>query len=186
MKDIPEEILMSAAEGNIDAFERIYKETSGFVYSVSLRMCRNQADAEEITQDVFMKAYRGLKKFNRSSSLKTWIYRITVNTALNHCRTTRASGRNRVHTDDIDSAASDTSAVESARHSDRGVILSGLLEKLSPEYRACLVLREIEGLSYREIAEGLRIPVNTVRSRLVRARATLLREARKEVSRDEL
>ena len=178
MNDIALDVLKSAAEGNIDAFERIYRATSGFVYNVALRITRNNADAQEATQDVFMKIYRNLKGFQFRSTFKTWVYRITINTAINQYRKSNREEKGRVDYDNIVESLPDTRvAREGIIQSDNEVKLNALLDKLSPEYKACLILREIEGLSYQEIAGTLKIPVNTVRSRLKRARQALLVEA---------
>jgi len=73
----------------MEAFEAIYKATSGFVYNVALRITQKPADAEDITQEVFVKIYKSLKDFEFKSSFKTWVYRITVNAALNHVRASK-------------------------------------------------------------------------------------------------
>lgn len=176
MQDIPIEILKEAAEGDIEAFERLYRLTCGFVYNVALRVIRNCADAEEITQDVFMKVYHSLKDFHFHSSFRTWIYRITVNTAINRYRSTRREKKDRVDFDAVIDTVpvAQSSEPDALAKSDNQVRLNKLLEGLNPEYKVCIVLREIEGLSYKEIAASLNIPVNTVRSRLKRAREALL------------
>ena len=187
MREIGSDILKRAAEGDIEAFEDIYRSFSGFVYNVALGITRDRADAEEVTQDVFIKAYRGLKGFRFGSSFKTWIYRIAVNEALNRYNKSKKEKSRRVDYDDsIESQAAHRSGAEEMMQSDSETIRSMLLERLDQHQRACLVLREIEGLSYKEIAGALRIPVNTVRSRLKRARQALFEKARKELTKDGL
>jgi RNA polymerase sigma-70 factor (ECF subfamily) len=178
MNDIATGILEQASQGDINAFEEVYKATSSFVYNVALRITRNSADAEEVTQDVFMKVYRNLKGFQFRSAFKTWVYRITVNTAINRYRKSVRESKGRVDDDNIMlSLPSASSTSESLNHNDNQARLNALLDVLSPEHKTCLILREIEGLSYQEIAETLRIPLNTVRSRLKRARQALLENA---------
>jgi RNA polymerase sigma-70 factor (ECF subfamily) len=185
MNEIALDILERASQGDIGAFEEVYKTASGFVYNVALRITRNSADAEETTQDVFMKIYHSLKDFQFRSAFKTWVYRITVNTAINHYRKSAREGKNRVDGDGIVETFADThSSAEGAMQSDNEAQLNALLEMLSPQHRACVVLREIEGLSYQEMATSLKIPVNTVRSRLKRARQALLEAARKGLVKD--
>ena len=168
---------------DIKSFEKLYKEYSGFVYSVALRVSQNSADAQEVTQDVFMKVYRGLKDFEGRSSLRTWIYRITVNTALNQCRrSNRFPLTGEAYDFAVETQAAQSSASEAADEQDRKARLAALLEALNPGQRAVIVLREIEGLNYREIASALNIPLNTVRSRLKRAREGLIGQGRKEAS----
>ena len=176
MNDIAVDILERASAGNIEAFEEIYKLTSSFVYNVALKVTRNQANAEEVTQDVFMKIYRSLKDFQFRSTFKTWVYRITVNTAINHYRKYSKEEKARVDYDSVIESLPDNRP-EEINQSDSRVRLNALLDRLSPEHKTCLILREIEGLSYEEMAGTLNIPLNTVRTRLKRARQALLTEA---------
>ena len=187
MIDIAPQILKQAAGQDMVAFEKIYRAASGFVYSVALRITHNCADAEEVAQDVFLKIYHNLKNFQFRSAFKTWVYRITVNTAINRYRKSAREEKGRVDYDAVaGSFAGASSAAEAALESDNEVMLSVLLKRLSPEHKACLILREIEGLTYQQLARTLRIPVNTVRSRLRRARQALLEEAGKGLIKDAL
>jgi len=86
MQDITGNIIIRASEGDIDAFEMIYREYLDFVSNVAFRVVNTREDAEEVTQEVFLNIYRQLKYFRFESSLKTWIYRITVNTAINYSK----------------------------------------------------------------------------------------------------
>ncbi|MFH1857876.1 MAG: RNA polymerase sigma factor [Candidatus Omnitrophota bacterium] len=187
MHSISNDLLIRASEGNIEAFEEIYKAASGFVYSTALRITKSTSDAEEITQDVFLKVYRNLKSFGFRSSFKTWLYRVTVNTALNTYKKISQELSRRVD-DDIERKEDPSSegAREAVEQKDAEKKLASLLEVLSPEQRACILLREIEGLSYWEIAGALGININTVRSRLKRARETLLAHPKSEVMQDGL
>jgi len=182
MNDIALDVLERASKGDMAAFEQIYREASPLVYNVALRITCNSADAEEVAQDVFIKVYRYLKYFRFSSTLKTWIYRITVNTAINHYRKFAKEKKGRISNEHVfDFISSEASTDEKALQGDYERQLNQLLAALSPEHRACLVLREIEGLNYQQMAATLKIPVNTVRSRLKRARQSLLEQARKEL-----
>ena len=180
MSDVSNELIISAAQGDMDAFEEIYKATSAFVYNVAFRIINNRNDADEVAQDVFIRAFNNLKGFGFRSSFKTWIYRITANTALNFCKKRSRSDQGKVEYDPIvhDVSASDDGRQEldkaEARHK-----VTALLGVLDPDQRACIVLREIEGLDYKSIADTLNININTVRSRLKRAREKLLRTVRK-------
>lgn len=177
MKDISEDIIKKAAKGDVEAFKEIYRETSTFVYNVALRITNNSEDADEVTQDVFMKVYKNLKRFNYLSSIKTWIYRIAVNTAINHLKAEKKYTTARV---DYNPAIQPFSQKEVVRNNiDTKERISVLLNVLNPDQRACIVLREIEGLNYKEIAHTLKLNINTVRSRLKRARQRLLVFAKK-------
>src|SRR5512135_2737749 len=156
IQDISPDVLERASQGDLEAFEQVYKSASGFVYNVALRITRHAADAEEVTQDVFMKIYRCLKDFRFRSSFKTWVYRITANTAITYYRKSMREKMRRVDQEGlIESFPVGGSAADAALQNDQEARLQALLGHLSPEHRSCLILREIEGLSYQEIAAAL-------------------------------
>jgi len=180
-------LIIQAAQGDLKAFEEIYNAFSGFVYSVALRVTNNKPDAEEVTQDVFMQISRGLKNFKFKSSFKTWVYRITFNTAINKYRHGQRE-RNRVKAYENEAAAENyynkDARLIDEEHAEKTV--SSLLDKLNPNEKSAIILREIQGLSYKEIADALKLNINTVRSRLKRARESILESARKGVIGHEL
>ncbi len=179
MDEITDEILTKAAEGDIKSFEIIYKATAGFVYNVAYRMSHNAQDAEEVTQEVFVNVYRKLKFFRFGSSFKTWVYRIAANCAINH---SKKEARERVKRDEYHKyiVIDKKQDVGGCRET-----VDLFLKVLNPDQRLCVTLKNIEGLSYRQIADTLNISINTVRSRLGRAREKLL-SLRREVIKDEL
>ena len=180
MSDISNELILKAAGGDMAAFETIYKASSGFVYNIALRVTNNRDDADEVTQDVFVKIFNSLKDFGFRSSFKTWIYRIAANTAINRAKSASRRGRGTV---EYDPAIHDVQAPDAAHVSpdseEAKAKVARLLDALDPDQRAVLVLREIEELDYRAIADTLKININTVRSRLKRAREKLIALARK-------
>ncbi len=179
---ISDEIIRKASDGDLRSFEAIYKATSGFVYNVALRVVNNPEDAKEVAQEVFLNMYHKLKGFRFESSLKTWVYRITVNSALNSAqKTARTRGRETEYQDVVMAGEVTADARTKMDEAHCGEVIEKLLETIDPEQRACVVLRGIEGLSYQEIAETLKININTVRSRLKRAREKLL-VSRKKVA----
>ena len=188
MRDIEKNTIKMAARGDMTAFEEIYKQCSSAVYTIALGITRNYRDAEETTQDVFVKVFRGLKSFRFGSSFGTWLYRIAVNTAINVYRKRIRQGAGSLSYDEL----KDTRAVEpdmrkrETDQQDAAARVAALLDNISPEHRSCIVLREIEGLDYKEMAGALNIPLNTVRSRLKRAREALIAHCRKEGIRYEL
>jgi RNA polymerase sigma-70 factor (ECF subfamily) len=188
MREISQDVLKKASQGDIQAFEEVYNAAGSLVYNVALRITRNSADAEEVAQDVFMKIYHSLKDFQFRSSFKTWIYRIAVNTAINRYRKSARERNGMIDYDNaVESFPASGSTADSAIRNDNEARLNGLLGMLSLDHRTCLVLREIQGLSYGEIAVSLKIPVNTVRSRLKRARQALLERVKQgEVDKDAL
>ena len=175
--DIPQDVLHKAAAGELEAFEALYRLSAGFVYNVALRIVNNREDAQEVAQEVFMIIHQKLKMFRYESSFKTWIYRITANTAINF-----AKGRARQRSVPLDEEL--LPAPEEAKEPDPQALdryIGQLLNAVNPEQRACVVMRNIEGLSYKQIAEALNININTVRTRLKRAREKML-SLRKKVA----
>ncbi len=182
MQDISDDILTKGAQGDLESFEMIYKATAGFVYSVAFRVVGNQQDAEEIMQEVFLTVYRKLKSFRFQSSFKTWIYRVTANCAINYSKKISKERNKTVEYDEnLDALESPDEAGTKINREYHETMVHSLLKTLNPDQRACIVLRNIEGLSYQEIAESLRININTVRSRLKRGREALLALGKKVV-----
>ncbi len=183
MQEIERELIVRASGGDMGAFREIYQRASGYVYTLAYRVVNTKHDAEEVTQDVFLKIHRSLASFKFEASFKTWLYRIAVNAALNH-----AKKRSRVTTREVEEVFEDRATVtqsDAAQRIEAGETedqLKILLDQLNPDQRACIVLREIEGLDYQGIAASLGININTVRSRLKRAREILMALGQKEVA----
>lgn len=181
MIEITRDVITAAAGGDMAAFEVIYKAYSGFVYNVALKMIRNDFDAEDVTQEVFITLYNKLSQFRFESSLKTWVYRITVNYSINYAKKRSRERKKTVVFDDARQLDVSLPVVQPVEpREDSAFLMSRLLDRLEPDYRIYIVLREVEGLSYEEIATTLRVNINTVRTRLRRARERLL-IAKKEV-----
>jgi RNA polymerase sigma-70 factor, ECF subfamily len=176
LQEIDKEILIKAQNGDIESFETVYKDNAGFVYNVARRMLNNNQDAEEVTQEVFLSVYHSLKSFAFNSSFRTWVYRITVNCSLNYIKKmNREKNRMKEYGENLMHEGNTFSPPEVEKSMvDKVSIVSSLLGVLDPQQRACIVLRNIEGLSYRQISEALKVNINTVRSRLKRAREKLL------------
>jgi len=173
MEDIARDTLIRASQGDMQAFEEVYKASSSFVYNVAFRVVNNREDALEVAQEVFMIIHDKLKNFRFESSFKTWAYRITANYAINY-----AKKNARAKTVPFEEAfgegavANEVHARMDQEH--QAQVVENLLGELNPDQRACVVLRDIQGLSYEEIAQALNININTVRSRLKRSREKLL------------
>ncbi len=187
MQEIANNIIIQASKGDIGAFEIIYKAGADFVYSIALSITKDIDNAEDITQEVFIKIYKNLNKFQFRSTFKTWIYRIAINTAINAYKKRSKEMSKR---DDFDFALKtqyvNDETEEIIGRKDKKRQLLSFLDTLNTEQRTCIILREIEGLSYKEISEVLKININTVRSRLKRARIALLACRKKGVMNDEL
>lgn len=176
MQEIAQDTLVRVQRGDVAAFEEVYKASAGFVYNVSLRILGHKEDAEEVTQDVFVTVFKKIKDFRFESSFKTWVYRITFNAALNYSRKGFGMKKHMVAYDDalVQHREEPEEIEEKLDTEQRKVIVKQLLAAVGPTQRACLILREMEGLSYQEIAQVLKVNINTVRSRLKRAREQLL------------
>ncbi|MFH2138998.1 MAG: RNA polymerase sigma factor [Candidatus Omnitrophota bacterium] len=169
---IDEEVIKRACAGDIDSFETIFNAYKNFVFNVSLKILGQREDAQEVTQEVFMKVYHSLKFFRFQSSFKTWIYRITMNMAINRAKKeSKTRDRTIEYDDTLGFSASGDQEIDKEH---KAGMLNKLLDALTPDQRACIVLKNIEGLSYEAIAQTLNIHINSVRSRIKRARWKLL------------
>jgi len=186
MENISDDNIKRAAGGDQEAFESIYRAFSKFVYNVAWRIVSKREDAQEVTQEVFLIIYRKLNTFRYQSTLKTWIYRVTINTAMNYAKKlSRTKNRTTEYNEQIHCAGvlGETEISVDKEHNEN--LIAVLLDTLTLDQRICMVLRNIEGLSYQEIADALSININTVRSRLSRGREALL-QFRKEVIKNEV
>jgi len=171
MNDVPRELLALCMEGDRDAFAPIYGQFKGMVHTLALNMLGNRADADEATQETFLTAWRSLGSFRFDARFGTWLYRLGVNVCLERIRREarrRALGNG--HGADLVRAAK---AGARSEMDGPAADVRAALASLEPIYRACVILRDLEGLSYLEIAGALGVPVGTVRSRIARGRNAL-------------
>ena len=166
-------LIEACRAGRVDAFGTLVGRYQDRLYATALRMTGRHEDATDLLQDVFLRAFKKLSKFQGESSFYTWIYRITVNLAISNRRKLRVIGRRMSEMGDPadDPGRTDPSRALEDLERDRFVQLA--LDALAPEHRAVIVMKEFDGLRYEEIAKVLDIPIGTVRSRLHRARAEL-------------
>ncbi len=175
-------LVKQSQQGNTRAFEQLVNMYQDRIYTLSCQLTGNRADAEDLAQNVFIKAYRSLPSFRNEADFGTWLYRITVNLSINEKRKRRPDVYldNPVQTREGEMPrmlASDIDSPEEAyeKKEFRGMIREALGE-LSAEHKAVLVLREIQGYSYDEIAVMLDCSLGTIKSRINRARQTLKKE----------
>ena len=158
------------------AFEELIRQYEKKVYTLCFRMCGNSEDAEEAAQDAFLALWRGIDRFRQESSLSTWIYRLATNACIDTLRR-RKKQSGSVSLDDeelfVDAVDTSPQPQETVEHRETQKLLQEGLSALSEEYRKVLILREIEGLSYTEIAESASIELGTVKSRISRGRSLL-------------
>jgi RNA polymerase sigma-70 factor, ECF subfamily len=157
--------------GELAAFEELVRRHRDTAYRVALRVCLNPADAEDIAQEALVRAWRSLGRFRADAAFSTWLYRIVTNVALS----TVTRRREHATGDPLEPVGPDLDPAGTVQTRERlGAVLAALRE-LTPEQRACYVLREVEGLTYDELAEVLGTSVQAVKSRLFRARTELAR-----------
>lgn len=170
-------------QGDGVAFSRLVALHEGMVVNLSLRLLGDREEARDLAQDVFLQVYRTLGRFQGRSSLKTWIYRITVNQCRNRQRWWRRRRRDRAvplealkPADEARLAAQEQPVpFEYVARRETARRVQAALLRLSFDHRSILVLREVEGMSCDEIASTLALPEGTVKSRLARARGQLRR-----------
>lgn len=170
-----------ARKGDSAAFEELLSRYQHRIYNLCYRMCHNHADALDLTQTAFMKAYEALPRFQIQAKFYTWLYRIAVNTALSHRRSqSRRPALSLARLDDEEGRTFDPPAppdannpARSAENAELRRRLESALDKLDEEFRAAVVLRDVEDLDYAAIAEVLEVPVGTVKSRIYRGRMML-------------
>lgn len=160
------EVVEACQKGDPVAQRRLYEASHRNVYRLVVRMVGLQ-DAADVTQQVFLQAFRKIGQFSGRSQFATWIYRVTVNEALQHLRRSKRSRVQILEQDPIDGSP------DSHENVDDKELLERALGRLEPDLRSTFLLREVEGLSYSGIAGALEIPEGTVGSRLNRARREL-------------
>ena len=169
-----EQLVRKSQQDDERAFGELVSRYESKVYSLALKMLRNPEDAEDVLQDTFLRAYRGIKSFKGNSTFSTWIYRITANSALMRLRKRQLPT---VSIDDADEREAPINIadwapgpVEQMLNQETQAAMTEAIDSLPPEFRQVFVLRDIEELSNAEVAEILDLSVAAVKSRLHRAR----------------
>lgn len=172
--------LKKAAAGNADAFEQLVVKYQAAVYNLCLRMTGDPEDAADMTQESFLKAWRSLDSFQGNAAFSTWLYRLASNTCLDHLRSVKRKSQLSLVIEDTEGEEQTLEVPDSAPSPEEQVIeleehsiLNEALQSLDYEQRQILILRAVNGLSYTEIAQVLKLKEGTVKSRLARAREQL-------------
>lgn len=163
------ELVNRSCAGDLDAFEDLVRIHQDRIYNLAYRITGNHEDANDAAQDAFVRAYQALSGFRRDAAFSTWLYRIATNAALDLVRRRPAIPPVELPADQP--SAADPAADVHRREVRRRV--HAAVGHLPAEYRAVVVLRDLQGLAYEEIARVLHIPIGTVRSRLSRGREVL-------------
>ena len=175
------ELVTELQAGSETAFDWLVTHYHGPVYNLILGMLGDTSDAADSAQEVFLKAFKGIRSFRQGSSLKTWLYRIAIREALNHRRWFKrhlqknisldaepAEGCAPMDIEDLSATPFDLLAAHEIQ-----VAVQGALQQVPDVFRSAVILRDLEGLSYEEVAEVLDCSVGTVKSRILRGRRAL-------------
>ena len=179
-RDIDFELVQRVQSGEKMAFDLLVSKYQSRIAKLVSRFLRNSAEVEDVTQEAFIKAYRGLKNFRGESAFYTWLYRIAINTAKNHLvangRKTPAIGVDAQDAEQFEGASllQENATPERLAMADEiKHRIFETIEGLPIELKTAITLRELEGFSYEEIAEAMDCPIGTVRSRIFRGREAI-------------
>lgn len=185
-RDVDADLVARVQRGDKRAFDLLVLKYQRKIMRLLSRMIREPAEVEDVAQEAFIKAYRALPQFRGESAFYTWLYRIAINTARNwqSASNRRPAGSSIVETEDnetfdqIDNLT-DISTPESLMASRQVVdTVNAAIDALPEDLRTAIVLREIEGMSYEDIAKTMNCPIGTVRSRIFRAREAIAAQLR--------
>lgn len=185
-REIDQVLVERAQQGDKAAFEALFRKYQRKLSRLISRFIRDPGEVEDVTQDAFIKAYRALPAFRGESAFYTWIYRIGINTAKNYLV---SKGRRAPTSTPLDASEAETlpdgDQLQDINTPERvmlsrqiGETVNAAMESLPEELKTAIVLREIEGLSYEEIAAEMNCPIGTVRSRIFRAREAVAAKLR--------
>jgi RNA polymerase sigma-70 factor (ECF subfamily) len=175
------ELVTELQAGSETAFDWLVTHYHGPVYNLILGMLGDTADAADAAQEVFLKAFKGIRQFRQGSSLKTWLYRIAIREALNHRRWFKRHLQKNVSIDaqpeegfaQIDVADLSATPFDRLAAQEIQIAVQVALQQVPEVFRSAVILRDLEGLSYEEVAEVLEVSVGTVKSRILRGRRAL-------------
>lgn len=179
-----QEFIERLKRGEAAAFEELIAERSGEIYGLLFRLTENGEEARDLTQETFLRAFQNIDRFRGDADVRTWIYRIAINQARNRFRWWRRRRRDATVSLDQKQGESGQSIIgtlaepsqnpeQQTLARERELALRSALQRLGQAYRETVILRDIEGFTYEEIAETLGINVGTVKSRLARGRQEL-------------
>ena len=179
MDDNEKNLVEKSAKGDIDAFETLIQSHQKKVYNIALRMTKNPEDAQELSQDTFVRAFIAIKKFRGDSSFATWLYRITMNVCTDFLRK-----RNKAVVVSIEQSVYENQQTMQLADNEPGPdeiseknqlkkLVREAMDLLPPEHRQVLILRDLLDMTYKDIAHTLNINEGTIKSRINRARESL-------------
>ena len=192
-REVDQRLVVRAQQGDKQAFGLLVAKYERRVARLLSRLIRDPAEVEDVAQETFIKAYRSLPSFRGDSAFYTWLYRIGINTAKNHLQSSsrRAQASASFTLEDAEGFEDaeqlrDTTTPEGVLMSkELALTVNRAMKALPQDLRTAALLREIEGLSYEEIAEAMNCPIGTVRSRIFRAREAIAAELKPLLDTDE-
>lgn len=169
-----EALVLRAQQGDTSAFEELVNKYGEYVYNLALRVIRHPDEANDLAQEAFLRAWRGLPNFQRAAQFHTWLYRIVVNLCYNHQPRLQRELTQIVPDAELEHLADQRQVVETTVLSaELADILYQAIDELPDHYRLLVTLRHLQEMSYNEIAETTRLPLGTVKTGIYRARNRL-------------
>lgn len=161
-----EKVISAIRDGDYEAFEVLVRRYENFIYTLISGIVRSSEAAKDLTQEVFLRAYKSIRRFEQRSSIKTWLYRIAYNTSMAYLSREKKSAEreSESNTEQVD---------DSYKNNNIRIYLEKIIGMLKPDYRAVIMLYYYDDLKYEEIADALNCPVGTVKIRLYRAKYEL-------------
>ncbi len=168
--DLDIELIDRYLRGDIEAFNELMEAHEDRVFAVSLRMLRDREAALDATQDTFLTVFRKVDRYKATAAFSTWLYRVAVNTCYDHLRRQKRKRADRLpETHDI----ADPASADAFNAVDVRPQIEEALDALSPEFKATIVLVDLQGMSIDQASDTLEVPTGTIKSRLFRARRQL-------------
>src|SRR4051812_29246981 len=180
-----ESLIQRCLKGDQLAWEAIVRQYRRKVFNVAYKFVGRHDEAEDLTQDIFLKIFKSLSTFDSRANFQTWLVSVSRNLCIDHYRSVRKERETidrGVDASELSPASPDASPVAALEQRDRVLLLRDALAELPETLRTAVVLRDIQELSYQEIAERLRLPEGTVKSRINRGRSELARQIRKRTT----
>ena len=177
-----EALIQRCLRGDQTAWELIVKQHWRKVFNVAYKFVGKHDEAEDLTQDIFLKIFKSLDTFDRRANFQTWLISVSRNLCIDHYRSVRKERETidrQVDANELTPAAPDAGPIAALEQADRVALLRHALARLPESLRTAVVLRDLQELSYQEIADRLHLPEGTVKSRINRGRTELARQVRK-------
>jgi RNA polymerase sigma-70 factor (ECF subfamily) len=178
----PDSLIEQCLKGDQAAWEIVVRQNWRKVFNVAYKFVGKHDEAEDLTQDIFLKIFKALATFDRRANFQTWIISISRNLCIDHYRSVRKERQTiarEVDTGDLQPASADRGPYQAAEHQDLRALLRQALQALPATLRTAVILRDLQELSYQEIADQLGLPEGTVKSRINRGRIELAHQLKR-------